>query len=425
MAAARTSGWLDLVIRAQLNWSNLTAERERQLLRICQTDSDNRARQAALTDLWESHSKLVVAIASRYRQPNIELADLLGAGHLGLHAAIARFDAERFEGRLANYAIGWIRWHIQDYIRRNAAPVRLPATTAHRQLAQMAGRLFADARRSCHRESVEATEAELCARIGQRIGLAGDEVARSIRLISGGAVSLHTQVTRPAPRGTWRTPSRTDDARPKRTSSCGSTTPRRASASWLWCRRSWASGSGSVPRPLHGRRRRDRASETLARHFGVTRERVCQLEASAKRKITTALAQEGYADFAGERPITLPATRAKRRRSAARMAAGTRCGHLRGGLGVPLLHHDAARPSGTDVFTEGASRGSVSEAAGPQAPEHLAVLLHLGGRRLPPAQDRGQLPLQLPPFGLSRVLGRRRCQLDLDLAGGRQAHGRR
>ena len=47
---------------------------------------------------------------------------------------------ERFEARLANYAIGWIRWHIQDYIRRNAAPVRLPATTAHRQLAQMAGR---------------------------------------------------------------------------------------------------------------------------------------------------------------------------------------------------------------------------------------------------------------------------------------------
>ena len=78
--------------------------------------------------------------------------------------------SHRFEGRLANYAIGWIRWHIQDYIRRNAAPVRLPATTGHRQLAQMAGRLFADARKSCHREAVEATEAELCERIGRRIG---------------------------------------------------------------------------------------------------------------------------------------------------------------------------------------------------------------------------------------------------------------
>jgi DNA-directed RNA polymerase sigma subunit (sigma70/sigma32) len=125
---AGTSGWLDLAIRAQLNWSNLTAERERQLLRVCQTATDESERQSALTDLWESHSKLVIAIASRYRQPNIELADLIGAGHLGLHAAIARFDVDRFDGRLANYAIGWIRWHIQDYIRRNAAPVRLPAT---------------------------------------------------------------------------------------------------------------------------------------------------------------------------------------------------------------------------------------------------------------------------------------------------------
>src|ERR1700722_20126818 len=195
MAAAGTSGWLDLAIRAQLNWSNLTAERERQLLCICQNSTDGSERQAALTDLWESHSKLVIAIASRYRQSSIELADLIGAGHLGLHAAIARFDAERFEGRLANYAIGWIRWHIQDYIRRNAAPVRLPATSAHRQLAQMAGRLFADARRSCLREQVEATETELCERIGRRIGMAADEVARGIRLINGGAVSLHTQVT--------------------------------------------------------------------------------------------------------------------------------------------------------------------------------------------------------------------------------------
>jgi hypothetical protein len=53
--------------------------------------------------------------------------------------------------------------------------------------------------------------------------------------------------------------------------------------------------------------------ETLAQQFGVTRERVCQLEASAKRKITAALAHEGYGDFAVDMPIRLPATRARRR----------------------------------------------------------------------------------------------------------------
>jgi RNA polymerase sigma-32 factor len=315
--AAGTNGWLDLAIRAQLNWSNLTAERERQLLRICQISTDECERQAALTDLWESHSKLVIAIASRYRQPSIELADLIGAGHLGLHAAIARFDAERFEARLANYAIGWIRWHIQDYIRRNAAPVRLPATTAHRQLAQMAGHLFADARRSCHREQVEATEAELCERIGRRIGMPADEVACSMRLISGGTVSLHAQVTS---EGTTRS---LED-----TIAADSATPEED----VILRLDHAKARKRIialAQEILGERERvvflTRCMgnteeiahlETLAKQFGVTRERVCQLEASAKRKISAALAQEGYAEFAGGGRITLPQSRARRRQAA-------------------------------------------------------------------------------------------------------------
>ncbi len=43
MAIVGTSGWLDLAIRTQLNRSNLTAERERQLLRVCQTAPTNAA----------------------------------------------------------------------------------------------------------------------------------------------------------------------------------------------------------------------------------------------------------------------------------------------------------------------------------------------------------------------------------------------
>ena len=258
----------------------------------------------------------MVAIASRYRQPNIELADLIGAGHLGLHAAIARFDSDRFEGRLATYAIGWIRWHIQDYIRRNAAPVRLPATTGHRQLAQMAGRLFADARRSCHREAVEATEAELCERIGRRIGLAGDEVARSVRLIGGGTVSLHAQVTQAGTTRNLEDTIAADAASPEDD---------------VILRLDHAKARKRIValvQEILGERERavflarcmnDTTKSCTLKHwrmeFGVTRERVCQLEASAKRKIVTALAQEGYANFAADGPITLPQNRASRRRT--------------------------------------------------------------------------------------------------------------
>jgi RNA polymerase sigma-32 factor len=314
MAIAGTSGWLELTIREQFSRSNLTAERERQLLHVCQAAPDETTRQAALTELWESHSKLVIAVASRYRQPNIELADLIGAGHLGLHTAIARFDTDRFDGRLASYAISWIRWHIQDYIRRNAAPVRLPGTTAHRQLAQMAGRLFADARNSCHRERVDATETELCERIGQRIGLAGDEVARSIRLISGGSISLNAQMTDEGATDGLDHALVADDASPEDD---------------VILRLDHAKARKRIMRLVHeilGERERsvflarcmndgDEIAhlETLAGQFGVTRERVCQLEASAKRKIATALAREGYGDFAPGKPISLPTTRARRR----------------------------------------------------------------------------------------------------------------
>ena len=121
--------WTDRAIRRQIDLSNLTVERERLLLRIVHGNGNERVKQTALIELWESHSKLVVAIASRYRHLNIDLLDLVGAGHLGLHAAIGRFDADHFESRLSTYAVGWIRWFIQDYVRRNSGPVRLPVPT--------------------------------------------------------------------------------------------------------------------------------------------------------------------------------------------------------------------------------------------------------------------------------------------------------
>ncbi|MEJ0016010.1 MAG: sigma-70 family RNA polymerase sigma factor [Acetobacteraceae bacterium] len=317
---AGTGGWLNLAIRTQLNWSNLTAERERELLRTCQRAPDEASRRAALIELWESHSKLVIAIASRYRQTGIELADLIGAGHLGLHAAIARFDIGRFESRLGTYAVGWIRWHIQDYIRRNAAPVRLPATSGHRQLAQMSSRLFADARQSCQRDSIEPTERELCERIGQRIGLSADDVARSMRLITGASASLPSTGPTAGQDVVDRLPA--NDASPEDD---------------VILRLDHAKARKRIlvlAQEILGERERavflERCMgdsedvthlETLAQRFGVTRERICQLEASAKRKIATALAQEGYAEFVPGEPLRLPTTRARRRPAAAQADA--------------------------------------------------------------------------------------------------------
>ncbi|HEY1935308.1 MAG TPA: sigma-70 family RNA polymerase sigma factor [Acetobacteraceae bacterium] len=303
-------------IRNQIDQASLTAERERQLLRTVRANGDELTCQTALTELWESHSKLVIAIANRYRHTGIDLLDLVGAGHLGLHAAIARFEPERFESRLSTYAIGWIRWYVQDYIRRNSGPVRLPGSTAHRQLVQMSGRLFADARKSCQRERVEATESELCARIGRRIGLPGDEVARSMHLIQGGTISLHGSA-----------PDDTSAPRLEDTLADDSASPEEA----VILRLDHAKARKRImalTRDILGERERvvflarcmtggDEIAhlDSLAKDFGVSRERVYQLEASAKRKIATALAQEGFGDFLRDgQTFRAPAVRARRRR---------------------------------------------------------------------------------------------------------------
>jgi RNA polymerase sigma-32 factor len=264
------------------------------LLQVVQSQGDRRAREAALNELWESHSKLVVAIASRYRHSGIDMLDLVGAGHLGLHTAISRFRPDRFETRLSTYGIAWITWYIQDYIQRSAGPMRLPSSNAHRQLMQMSGRLFADARRSCQRDQVEPSETELHERIGCRIGISGDEVARTMGLLRGGTMSLSPKDT-----DTDTTPhlaeALTDDAASPEDNAI--------------LRMDYAKARSRIMTLAHeilGERERivfrarcmtDKEVvhlDSLARLLGVSRERICQLEASAKRKIITAMAQEGY-----------------------------------------------------------------------------------------------------------------------------------
>src|ERR1700722_7464288 len=173
---------------------NLDEARERELLiRVRSSPADSTDSHAALTELWMSHGKLVAAIAAKYRRSDIDHDDLINAGHLGLHTAIMRFDTERFDTRLAAYATVWIRWYINDYIRRNSGPVRLPESKAHRQLAQTGPRLLIEALKACEREGVEPTESEVHQRIGNRVGLSADEVAHGMRLIQGARMSLHAQ----------------------------------------------------------------------------------------------------------------------------------------------------------------------------------------------------------------------------------------
>lgn len=89
--------------------------------------------EGALHELIESHARLVVRVAWDFRRSGLPLGDLVQEGNIGLAQAAARFDPER-DVRFATYAGWWIMAEIQDFILRNASIVRFATTPVHRSL---------------------------------------------------------------------------------------------------------------------------------------------------------------------------------------------------------------------------------------------------------------------------------------------------
>jgi RNA polymerase sigma factor (sigma-70 family) len=269
----------------------LSADQERALLQIIRQDGTARNRHSALSTLWQAHAGLVAMIANRYRRIGIDTDDLISAGQLGLHSAIVRFDPDRFPWRLSTYAVPWIRWYVQDHVSRNGLPVRLPGTTAHRQLARFATQLFADARRACERERVDPSVMELCARVGRRVGLSTDDVVRSQRVCGTSRVSFDHDTAFDL--GDGLTPE--DDAIQRLD------------------RKKLRQRILTLAETILGQREREvflarcmtgdapiSQLDVLATRFGVSRERIYQLESSARRKIIIALRQEGFGDLSDD-----------------------------------------------------------------------------------------------------------------------------
>lgn len=107
----------------------LSEERERALLVRWVDNSDQRA----LDELITSHKPLVLKIASRYRNYGLPLSDLAQEGYVGLMEAAHRFDLER-EVRFATYAQWWIKSAIQDYVLRNGSSVRTVTSSRQKSL---------------------------------------------------------------------------------------------------------------------------------------------------------------------------------------------------------------------------------------------------------------------------------------------------
>ena len=89
--------------------------------------------EAALHELIQSHIRLVIAFAVKYKNYGLNLSDLIQEGNIGLMKAAERFETEK-EVRFSTYASWWIRASIQDFVLKNWSLVRIATTSKQKSL---------------------------------------------------------------------------------------------------------------------------------------------------------------------------------------------------------------------------------------------------------------------------------------------------
>jgi RNA polymerase sigma-32 factor len=127
--AVLPTGTLDAYISAAYQIPVLTPEEERELAIRLRDHND----MAAARQLVLSHLRFVIRIARGYLGYGLPLPDLIQEGSVGLMKAVRRFEPD-MGVRLVSFAVHWIRAEIHEYILRNWRIVKVATTKAQRKL---------------------------------------------------------------------------------------------------------------------------------------------------------------------------------------------------------------------------------------------------------------------------------------------------
>ena len=122
-------GNLESYIRAANTWPMLSADEERELAEKLHYQGDLEAAKKLIL----SHLRFVVHIARNYSGYGLPQADLIQEGNIGLMKAVRRFNPE-VGVRLVSFAVHWIKAEIHEYVLRNWRIVKVATTKAQRKL---------------------------------------------------------------------------------------------------------------------------------------------------------------------------------------------------------------------------------------------------------------------------------------------------
>jgi RNA polymerase sigma-32 factor len=271
-------GNIDAYIQAVNRIPMLTPQEERQFA----TEYREHNSLEAARRLVLSHLRLVVSIARNYLGYGLPHADLIQEGNIGLMKAVKRFDPEQ-NVRLVSYAMHWIKAEIHEYILRNWRLVKVATTKAQRKL-------FFNLR--SHKQGLQSFTPEEIDGLAQELNVKREEVVEMETRLSGADIALESQADDEesfAPIA-WLADSHSEptavlaarqrdrlqsDGIASALEALDARSRRIIEARWLN-----VDDDGSGGSTLH----------ELADEFGVSAERIRQIEASAMKKMRTALA---------------------------------------------------------------------------------------------------------------------------------------
>ncbi|URI09320.1 RNA polymerase sigma factor RpoH [Aquincola tertiaricarbonis] len=183
-------GNLDAYISAVNRIPLLTQEEETRYARKLRDEAD----VESAGRLVMSHLRLVVSLSRQYLGYGLPQSDLIQEGNVGLMKAVKRFDPDQGV-RLVSYAMHWIKAEIHEYILRNWRMVKVATTKAQRKLffnlRSMKQGLKSDAADGdTHRSTLTSAEV---ASVAEALNVKPEEVLEMETRLSGGDVALEPQ----------------------------------------------------------------------------------------------------------------------------------------------------------------------------------------------------------------------------------------
>ena len=292
LPAVSAEGGLSRYLQEIRKFPMLEPQQEFMLAKSWREHGDRESAHKLVT----SHLRLVAKIAMGYRGYGLPIGEIISEGNVGLMQAVKRFEPDK-GFRLATYAMWWIRASIQEYILRSWSLVKMGTTAAQK-------RLFFNLRKAKSRISALEEgdlKPEHLKQIADRLNVTEQEVIDMNRRLSGDA-SLNAPIRADGDAGEWQDWLVDDRANQETILAEGEELDNRRDAL-----KSALSVLNERERRIFEARRLAEEPitlEQLAVEFGVSRERVRQIEVRAFEKVQQAVVSKMH-DI--ETPKQLPA----------------------------------------------------------------------------------------------------------------------